>query len=753
MALIGEIRKRPVLIMVIIGLALISFVLADSLSGSLGGQAGDNKTIMIEGEPADEITLAHLNDLVEMNSIDLQNLGDERLSNSVIAGLARQAGWKQLAEFIMIEQQAELIDLEVTDEEIEQLFYDGDTNLVATYMQPFRFIDPVGENEQIATWLDFGKSRYENDMRKYEVEKMRLRDKYFALLKSGIYVSTVEAERHNKLTNSTKKIKYAFKSFSDQSLPNEQFSVTDEEIEAFYAANKNDDKYRQTAGKKVQVVEIIVEPTEADAKLIFTNLEQTIKKRFETAIDDSLFAAQQKAVNVVRGRPGMDNVDQVDSARFTAMYPAEYYDQVFNSDETQIFGPFEANFGGSKTYKLLKTTKEKPIAFKEIYINKLTRAEPEFNKLVDSLNTILRADQSKFQEMYKLFNEDTANLANNGVTDYMDFNTMESRYSAAVARQAFAGDSGTLGSILKPDGYRLYQVYDFDNSDSSEFVLASAIEKRILPSGQTIDSYRKTQGMDMIQEGDANGFKVMADSFKYTLNEFAYGEGEMTLRRYSDQTRMFEFVKTAVKGDISPAIPTDDKLYIAHIANTFDDGPTDLEDIYDEVKNDAINKKKADHILSQVASAISVEQAAQIFGGSVQNKDLKFNDQSIAPGMTSAAETRAVGAVFGHDQDGSMMKKPLVGSNGVYVVFVVVTNAPVTTDLTASEKTLKTEYSNILGFTNTATENGIRDPQRNQQMKQFQQTSPLYSYLYFRALGKSGLYHALKQYSDIEDNR
>jgi len=748
MAIIGEIRKRPVLILVIIGLSLIAFVLADTLSGVGRGSEQADKNIMLNGEPIDQANQAFINDLGDMNKIDLRNIGGSGQTNAVDNALSDKLAWRQFAEMYMIEQQAEMIGLNVNEDEVEQLFYDGDTNMVATYMSSFRFIDAPGENENIATWLDYGKSRYDNKLRQFEVRKMRLRDKYFSLLRSGLYVTHKEAERHYNLNNTVKKVKYIYKAFNAPDLTATDYNVSDADVKAYFNENRNNSKYRQPKGKSVQVAEIMVPATEEDAKMLFTDLENNVKDRFLKSIDDSLFAVRQKASNL-----GRDIVIQADSATFVRQFSQKFYNDAFNQgDTTLVFGPFENQMGVNRTYRLIKTSVEYPIALKEIFISKDGRPVEEFNKLVDSLNTILRTDNDKFDDMIARFHEDTVNVS--GMTGYMDFNAMKRNYGGQATRQAFNTDQGGLGSSLLANGYKVFKVVGFNKSDTAKFVLTSTIDKRILPTGKTINSYKKTQVMDLIQEGDVVGFKTMADSMKYIVKEVTYNDGDLQLQGYPTNVGLFEFVKNAPEGDASKGYATEDRILVAFVKRSFEDGPFNLEDNWDVVKNDFINTKKAEALKTKLASVTSVEQAAQMLGVTVQEKDVKFTDPSIAPGNSGSKEAMAVGAVYGHDQDGTLMKSPIVGENGIYLIQVVSTSAPVsTTDLTASESALQQRFENILGFTNTATENQIKDPQRNQQMVQFGQRAPLMTYMTYRGITKAGLYNALKTYSDIEDNR
>jgi peptidyl-prolyl cis-trans isomerase D len=116
MALIGDIRKRSGLLIIIIGVALAAFVLGDLFSG--GPRQRSFNIGEVEGE---EIPILAFNQRLEENmNMRRQNLGRENLTLQEQYNV-RQSTWDEIVREILLEKEYNALGLNISTEELDDL--------------------------------------------------------------------------------------------------------------------------------------------------------------------------------------------------------------------------------------------------------------------------------------------------------------------------------------------------------------------------------------------------------------------------------------------------------------------------------------------------------------------------------------------------------------------------------------------------------------------------------------------------------
>ncbi len=731
MAIIGEIRKRPTLILVIIGLALLAFVLGEAIAQQFGGGGEDEKTIMINGESIEPEQQEMLRSMTTFwgKRIQENKRGQDRTLSAFDQRGAAQYGWLDFAETMMVETQNDLLGIETSDEELELLFYKGDTMQVYNYMvgRLLKWDEIDTAREKGLDLFSYGKIRYEKPQRRLEIRAMRQKDKYVSLLRSGFYATNLEAERDFAASNDVRKIKYAYKAFSE--LPSDKYIPSDEEIKAYYKEHKSDPEYRVKAGKVLKVVTVNMEPSEKNKTDQYNVLNNTIKKNYKNVmlINDSAFVAQYKGVKKDPfGRPS-PVVRQMDSATFVQSFPQEYYDSVFSvgKDTTMVFGPYEEN----GAYNLLKARVHHQRRVRHILIKPRDNYDQAGFALLDSIYRTVKEDTSMFAQLARENSIDPGSAANGGDMGFIPFQG----WVAPFARYAFTAEVGDVGVVRSQFGYHIMNITDEAEADSMKFVTTALLSKPIMAQGSTVAKYKDEAKNFAIDSYDM-GLEALADSLGYFVSELKVSESDLAIQGYEDISLLYKFFKNGVAGDVSSVYSLKDKnqLIIVKIDKTYEDGPMDEESALEQMKNDLINEKKAEQLKNEISGKSDLASIAQTWGVQIANKDLRFSDASIAgirqsmdnPALDNA-ELYAVGAVFGKDaNDGGsgMMDNVLIGKEGVYMVQVLSEQKGEGIDYVDTKDRLQRQYSNSIS--------SMSDLNR-----------------------KVGLYHALKKYIEVEDNR
>ena len=116
MAVIGTIRKKSTLLVIVIGVALAAFVLGD-----FSGKGGPSREVNIGLVDGEEITIMDFNRRVEQNvEATKQQQNRDRLTPEDDYRL-RNDTWSQMVSDIIYEKEYEALGLDVTSDELFEL--------------------------------------------------------------------------------------------------------------------------------------------------------------------------------------------------------------------------------------------------------------------------------------------------------------------------------------------------------------------------------------------------------------------------------------------------------------------------------------------------------------------------------------------------------------------------------------------------------------------------------------------------------
>ena len=258
MAILGQIRKRSIFLILVIGMALFAFVISGVFTSN--GGFGSNKPIgEINGE---EIDFEMFNSMVEqtqavygLNTIKAVNLAWEQgLQNQILTQeldkLGIDAGKNQLEQIISQDQSIALNP--IFQNEIG-LF---DFNLFSNYISQLKSANPSLYN----SW----RLQEENFI---TVAKQKI---YFDLIRSSIIQTNIESKIQYHLEND--KVNLQYLRIPYENIPDSLFKIKDSEILSYIKKNK--DEYEVSESKEIEYIYIEDTASELDINNIISNLEQ-----------------------------------------------------------------------------------------------------------------------------------------------------------------------------------------------------------------------------------------------------------------------------------------------------------------------------------------------------------------------------------------------------------------------------------------------------------------------------------------------
>lgn len=659
MAVLGEIRKRPWLLMGAIMIALLAFLVnPDSIDKVFGKDP--NVFGKVNGE---KITRDEFNDQLTLLQQQAQQQGQPT------TGLEEQT-WQLLVQSKLIKQQFEKLGLEMNDDFFwNQIQYDQ------MFAQNQAMFDEKGNfktqelKKMVEDWKNNGDVQQYNNWLKTRksIEYRMMARQVFANISTAITTSKKEAEELMKQRDELANIDFVKIDYNTFAQKN-PVKVTTEDIAAY--VKKHPLNFKRDASRNLGVVYFPADPSAEDDAATLAELNKLVnqgsdmsggKENFTNTTNDSLF---------VETNSDMRFVPQYFPA---SQLPAGIKDKIATASIGQIFGPYkEQNF-----YVVSKLLAKKPsdstlsrhilISYKGNQAGKdETRTKEQAKKLADSIGAVVKQDPAKFADFVK-YSSDTNSAAQGGSVGWT---TPETPFVPEYLSFLANNGKGATGVVETQYGYHIINIQD-KKSGSMGYKVANLV-KAIKASDKTENEvYTKaTKFIQQVQGKSFNDFSNIAKKGNYKFfnpKNVVRFQGKIpgVGTDKDDDVISWAFDKNRKKGDteIFTVEGTGDKI-VAYVNGIQDAGSADPESVRDEVEPIVKNQLLAKKIQEKIASAKpnSLDAVAKLFTTEKQSTQINL----LNPMITGAMEPKVAGAAFG--VAANKMSNPVEGFSGVFVV-------------------------------------------------------------------------------------
>ena len=625
MASLNTLRtKFGIVLSIIIALALLAFIL--SLKTEMGFSGNDPRVGVIGGE---KINYSEYYDEYEkIKSQSGAQEGDEQQS-----AMLANATWQSLIARYVLTPGFERLGLRVT--EPERMAMAGGKQPSQTFFNAFA--DPRTGAYNVAAVSDFLAQAEANPQAAQawaqlneQARMEREMQKFFGLVRGGVYVNVLEVARGVEAANDTYAGKWAGKKYSE--VPDSLFNVSDSDLRAYYNSHK--DLFRQLPSRTISYVVFEVAPTDDD----LLNLE---KKVTEVGKE---FAVTEELKSFVRGNRNGKVADNYVSAAQLSEEEAE----ALMAGKT--YGPVLKNNEWTMARVLSSKMAPDTIGVRHIVLPYTEE------KRADSLLTALRggADFAAAAAQYSVYD---ATAANGGEVGELPFSTFTGEFAEALgdARQ------GDIVKIASGDAIQLMQVYR--TGKPVKQVQVASITYPVEASAETRRTVHNEAGSFMVNaKGSAETFAEAASTAAVTPRVAVIPQGERTIRGLEDSRDITRWAYGAEPGDVSEIFPAGKDYVVAMLTEIDDDEYASVEKMSAQIRAQVLRDKKYDYIVGQLSGSSLAEQAASLGTEVADFKDVTFSSFYVdGPGF----EPRLVGAITSSDK--GAVSAPVKGMSGVYV--------------------------------------------------------------------------------------
>ncbi len=679
MALIGKIREKSGLLVVLIGIALFAFILGDWRKITQGSE-DEFGYGTVYGDKVDYAKFEEANArFQEQDAMQAQQQQREYTQKDQDA--STEKAWNYMVETTIFDREFEALGIDVSEAEFDAYLYGTDGFAVLpelaqgftdslTGMFNAKMLEKRIDEMEASTDPNVQKQWADN--KKYYTDR-RKQEKYFELIGQGLYVTKLEAEEEYFAQKEVKSVSYVVRRYSE--LLDEDIKVSDEELKAYYEEHKNDKKYEnKTASREVRYFDVVINPSKSDSAK-FNRMMNDFKKGFATSTNDSIFIVKNSDVKFYSSQKIATAVPEGnEKAQKLQSYP-KFMDTVFKTATVgQIVGPYDSR-GTVVISKVLGFT---PSRLKARHIllstnqSKDAKVIAQKQKTADSLVKLINKDN--FAEYVTKFSDDPGSKQTGGEYDNFLEADMVAEFGAFCATKPI----GTIGTVKTQFGIHIIEVLD---RDEAKFPVLASVAKTFKASQETIDR-KESEVYNLLYKLEAKLSKVSDLKKKLELFDTIAQQAGYFVRPVSlqdegpklygfnttfaeDKILKLAFVEEAKAGDLTTAPIKDKDRYIIGIVSSIKTkGVPNFEDIEVTMKRDLIEEKKAKRFTNQLLKDKNLNAMAKRANGEVMKAEVTFGN----PQITGAGyEPEVVGSLFSGLKDGQRTL-PLKGKMGVYVI-------------------------------------------------------------------------------------
>lgn len=648
MAVLTKIRNQGKLVFVIILIALIGFIMNDLFTGpgaSFGSQ--DTKIGTINGRTID---YKEFDQKVQIQAELYKERTQQAALGEEVMGQIRDQVWNTYQEDLILMEVVKEAGVAVSTEELVDLIQGPNPHpqILQNFTNPntgkfnpadvTRYLESLDKEENAASkaqWVMFEQG----------LKKERISNKYYNLIKKGLYATTLDAKYDFKAKNERADVLYVAKRYN--TISDSLVTFTEEDLSAYYQTHNQEPQFQQKEDvRDVEYVSYDVIPTAEDVEDIRLSLDK-LKEQFEKTKDDTLFVTSYATTrNNIKYYTKNSVSPALDSL-------------VFATETGHVVGPvIDAQENSYKLAKVL-TNKVGPDSVKARHILlKIANNDTMAAKTkADSLKNILKTGVP-FEIIAKQFSADQGSAEKGGDLGWFTEGTMVKVFNDAC----FNGKKGDMPVVTSQFGVHLIEITD--QTPAVRKLLLAVVDKPIEPSTQT---YEKAYNLASTFSINNKGEKFTEEANKIGL-KMAEGikPSDKMVRGLGDARSLVQWAYKAELNDVSEPFELDNKVVVAKLTKIKEKGTLPLDLVKDLVEVEVIKQKKAEKISAEISGLSDLNAIASKWIGIVDTaRSVNFASYSV-PGM--GAERKVLGTIFALNK--GVLSKPVAGDYGVYVVLV-----------------------------------------------------------------------------------
>jgi len=622
MATLQKIRNHGVILIVIVGLAMLAFILGDFLNSGSSffnrsreyvGEIEGHKVHYTEYEAANEqLTEVYK---IEWNRSDL----DEDVTSQIRAQV-----WETMKLDWIIRAEAKRIGMDVTSDELFELcagqrphqyimqrraFMDENGQFSREYL--LRFLASIEEdNEDNEQNANLQQARTYWNYWENAVRLTQMQDKFSSLMQNLVTANKLDAKYAFDARQTTVDVTYILKPYA--TIADSTIQVSDKDIKRLYDSRLK--MYKQEPNRTIQYISFQVVPSEQD----FADVQELMN-----SIRDEFYTTEDVATVV-----NMNSDLSYDGRNYSSTtIPAMYQEFAFHK--------------GAKAGDVSPLTySEEDQTFRMARIVEAGYSVPDSVEL-----KAIAAKEGQEDQELGWFPEEVLR-----------------RQNSAIADKAFAGKAGERFTVNMGMGEQTFEIMDI--APATPKAKVAILERKVTPSSKTYSTIYNSAKQFIVDNPTEEQFLASAEEQQMALQTAAnltINQDKVNQLRQSRQIVRWAF--ESKEGQVSDVFDCGTQYIVALLSEVRDGDYRPISDVEAGLRMLALNEKKAEMIKRDLSAATTMEEAAKIGGCDIQ----QAAGVSLSTGhFGNLNEPAAVGAAYA--TEAGQLSAPVEGNMGVFVI-------------------------------------------------------------------------------------
>lgn len=647
MAILNNIRKRGIFLVIIIALALFAFIVSDSLTKGGGG-----------GNIQDTVASINGTDLSRQDFMGKVEAYQRSLGPNSNTAQAMNVIWERELRSTLMQQQVDELGITISEDQLKETlslalandpafqdengFY-SEAKLIE-YERSLEANTPQARSAK-QSWIEYIES----------TKKSIIQNNYLAMVRGGLVSTLAEGEQQYRFENDKINIQYVHIPYSK--IADEDITISEAEIATYIKANPT--QFEVEPMVDIQYVSYLEEPSFEDIEAKRGDVD-ALKEEFKTVEDYEIYVNDKS-----------DN-SFLDRWFYKNDLPTSIKDTIFTLTEGEVYGPYKVD----NTFNLSRIVgvKQMPDSVKARHIlipigfnktDSIARTKEQAKITADSILKVVRSDKSKFEDLVTKFTSDGGSIENGGRYDWYPYVQMVAPFRDFTFEQK----TGDMGVVETQFGYHIIEVEGQKNVQ--KVVKVATITKEIEASEKTLSDVfsRGAKFEEAARLGDFN--KVAEENGLTPKPVNKIGELDATIPGIGSNRSIINwaFQEDIKVGDVK-RFNIGDSYVIAQLTRkNSEKALMSVAEASAIVTPILRNEKKALKIRETVSGNILEEVASS---QNVVVKDATALTRSNPTIADAGTEPEVVGAAFGKAV--GELTQLIDGQNGVYMVQVLAIN-------------------------------------------------------------------------------
>jgi peptidyl-prolyl cis-trans isomerase D len=494
MAILGKIREKSIILILVIGMALFAFVISGVFDGL--GTMSQEPVAIIGDEKVNIEEFSRRVDAVERNT----GMSNVQAVNTV---------WDQVVTEYSFDQIQEKIGLSVGRVHVENFISNS-----PGFREDSRFQNALGEFDIVA-FTDFINDIKINNPEMYRqwqlqeesIQSSISKQLYTTLIRSGIYHTSFDGKAAHELENDKISISYVKVPYS--SIPDSLVTVTDRDIKKYINMHSNDFEVEES--RSIRYV-VFNEDASVEDNLA---IENELKKLLEPqVIFNEVSGFEETLASFSQTDNVQDFIAEYSDIPYSETYQTRvqlgtYANTLFELSEGEVFGPYKdgSQFKLSRMMDVDRggSVKARHILFayagSQNASSEVIRTKTEARREAYRVLRLARAKGADFAELARTYSDGPSKNRGGDLGFFRRGDMVE-----VFNDYAFAKPVGSLGVVETDFGYHIIEV-----QEKEDVVLIASVVKKIVPSESTSREVFR-MATEFEDYSNKNGFTAAAES-------------------------------------------------------------------------------------------------------------------------------------------------------------------------------------------------------------------------------------------------